>query len=107
MAFVNSEQIVLTGTQVAYGFNDDDARRAFQRLDKILAPFGASSKTAAMLDVYPLSASIANMAARLRSEFIDPAHPPVITALPFEGLPGMDSSFAVDAAAPVTRLPQP
>jgi enamine deaminase RidA (YjgF/YER057c/UK114 family) len=47
------------------------------------------------------------MADRLRTEFIDPAHPPVSTVLPFEGLPGMDSSFAIEAAAPVTRMPQP
>jgi enamine deaminase RidA (YjgF/YER057c/UK114 family) len=107
MTFVHSDEIVLTGTQVAFGFKDEDARLAFQRLDKVLAPFGASAKTAAMLDVYPLSSSIANMADRLRTEFIDPAHPPVSTVLPFEGLPGMDSSFAIEAAAPVTRMPQP
>jgi enamine deaminase RidA (YjgF/YER057c/UK114 family) len=105
LTFVNSDQVVLTGTQVAYGFSDDDARLAFQRLDKVLAPYGASARTAAMLNLYPLSWSIASQASRLRIEFTDPAHLPVTTALPFEGLPGMDSSFAIEAVAPATTVP--
>lgn len=99
-ASVSSGRVVLTGTQVAYGFSDDDARLAYKRMDRVLAPFGASTKTAAVLNIYSLSQSITAQAARLRPAFIDTAHPPATSAVRFEGLPGMDASFALEAVAP-------
>lgn len=104
VAEVNGGRIVLTGTQVAYGFAEDDARLAFRRLDRVLAPFGASMRQAVRMDVYPLSASIARQVERVSPEFLDAAHPPAKSVVQFEGLPGMDSSFAVELAA---STPQP
>jgi len=40
---------------------------------------------------------------KIRFEYYDPARPPASTLLPFEGLPSMDASFAVDAIAVVSR----
>ncbi len=100
---LHSDRVVLTGTQVAYGFSEDDARLAFRRMDKLLSPFGASTKTAVLLDLYSLSPSIAAQAARLRPEFIDPQHPPATTMVRFESLPGMDASFAIEVVAPAAR----
>jgi enamine deaminase RidA (YjgF/YER057c/UK114 family) len=99
-ASVRTEKVILTGTQVAYGFSDDDARLAYRRMDRVLAPFGASTKTAAVLNIYSLSQSITAQAARLRPAFIDAAHPPATSVVRFEGLPGMDASFALEAVAP-------
>lgn len=99
-ALIRSERVVLTGMQVAYGFREEDGRLAFERMNRILSPYGASTKSAALIDVYPLSSSIAAQAMRVRGEFIDPQHPPASSIVRFEGLPGMDASFAIDVAAP-------
>jgi enamine deaminase RidA (YjgF/YER057c/UK114 family) len=96
---VSSPRVVLTGTQTSFGFQDADARLAFQRLDRALEPFGASLRQAAMVHFYPLSQSLAEQVRRVRVEFYDQAHPPAATMLPFEGLPSMDAGFAVDAVA--------
>ncbi len=100
---VDSERVVLTGAQVAYGFSDDDARLAYRRMDRVLAPFGASTKTAAVLNIYSLSTSITAQAARLRPAFVDAAHPPATSTVRFEGLPGMDASFALEVIAPAQK----
>lgn len=98
---VTAPKLALSGTQLAFGFDDNAARLAFQRLDKGLEPLGASTKHAAMANFYPLSNSIAERVRKIRLEFFDPAHLPATTILPFEGLPSMDASFAVDVAAVV------
>ncbi len=107
LAVLDSERVVLTGAQIAFGLSENDGRLAFRRMEKVLAPFGASLKTAVSLHLYPLSPSIAAQAARLRLEFINPEHPPVTTFTHFESLPGMDASFAIEAVAPVTAAALP
>lgn len=99
VALVAAPKLVLTGTQVAYGYQDSDARLAFQRLSKALDAGGSSIKYVAMCSTYPLSASIAEQVKKLRFEFFDKARPPASTMLPFEGLPAMDAGFAVDVIA--------
>jgi len=99
IAMASSPRVVLTGTQTSFGYQDSDARLAFQRLDKVLEQFGTSLKRTAMLHLYPLSQSLADQVRRVRPEFVDQAHPPAATMLAFEGLPSMDAGFAVDAIA--------
>ena len=99
---VLSQRIAFTGTQVAFGFEDNDARLAFKRLDKALEPLGASTKTVAIANFYPLSNSIARQIDKIRLEFFNPQEPPPSTNLPFEGLPSIDASFAVEVAAAVS-----
>ena len=103
IALVGAPRIAMTGTQVAFGFQDADARLAFGRLQKELTAVGASIKDVAWSSVYPLSQSIADEVRKVRFEYYDPARPPASTLLPFEGLPSMDASFAVDAIAVVNR----
>jgi enamine deaminase RidA (YjgF/YER057c/UK114 family) len=98
---LNAGRAVFTGTQVAYGFNDDDARLAFKRLDHVLEGFGTNLKKAAEIDVYPLSPSIAAQTRKVEPEFVDPSLTAVLE-IPFESVPGLDASFAVEAVAPVT-----
>ncbi len=102
VAYVTAERVVLSGEQVAYGFGDEDARLAFRRMERMLGTFGASLKGAAVLDLYPLSASIAAQVTRLRNEFVDAAHAPATTVLRLEGIPGMDASFAIEAVVPTS-----
>jgi len=102
-AAVQTPKVAFTGTQVAFGFEDADARLAFQRLEKALEPLGASTRTVAIANFYPLSASIARQVDKIRLEFFNPQQLPPSTNLPFEGLPSIEASFAVDVAAAVNR----
>lgn len=103
VALVGAPQIAITGTQVAFGFQDADVRLAFGRLEKELAQVHASVKDVAWSSIYPLSNSIADQVRKIRFEFYDKARPPAATMQPFEGLPSMDASFAVDAIAVATE----
>ena len=98
---VTAPKLAFTGTQLAFGPDDNAARLAFQRLDRALEPLGASTKSAAMASFYPLSNATAERLRKIRLEFFDPAHAPATTMLPFEGLPSLDASFAMDVAAVV------
>jgi enamine deaminase RidA (YjgF/YER057c/UK114 family) len=99
LALVSAPKLVFTGTQVSYGYQDSDARLAFQRLAKDLEHSGTSIKDVAMTHIYPLSTSLLEQVRRVRFEFFDKSHPPAATMLPFEGLPAMDAGFALDVIA--------
>jgi enamine deaminase RidA (YjgF/YER057c/UK114 family) len=99
IALVSAPRVALSGAQLAFRFQEDDARLAFQRLGKDLQPVGASLQHVVMSSIYPLSRSIGNLARKVRFEFYDKANPPASTMLPFEGLPALDASFAVDVVA--------
>jgi enamine deaminase RidA (YjgF/YER057c/UK114 family) len=99
LALVSAPRLVLTGTQVAYGYQDSDARLAFQRLAKALDQGGSSVKDIVFASFYPLSSSIADQVRRIRFDFFDKTRPPAATMLPFEGLPAVDAGFAVDVVA--------
>jgi enamine deaminase RidA (YjgF/YER057c/UK114 family) len=101
LARVTAPRIALTGTQVAFGIQEADAKLAFSRLEKELAQVGASLKYTAMSSVYPLSEASANLVRKVRFEYLDQTRPPASTMLLFEGLPSMDASFAVDVVAVV------
>ena len=99
IALVGAPQVVLTGTQVSFGYQEQDGRLAFQRLGKELAQAGVSFGDVAFAHTYPLSGSIAAQVRKLSGEFFDRSHPPAGTMLLFEGLPSMDAGFAVDVVA--------
>ena len=103
IALVGAPRIAITGTQVAFGNQDSDVRLAFGRLQKGLAEAGASVKDVAWSSIYPLSNAMADAVRKIRFEYYDAARPPACTLLPFEGLPSLDASFAVDAIAVVSR----
>jgi enamine deaminase RidA (YjgF/YER057c/UK114 family) len=98
---VSAAKLALTGTQMAFGFEDKDVMLAFQRLDKAIVPLGTSARQIVFAHFYPLSRSIARQVSNVRAEFFDPGHVPAVTMLPVEGLPSLNASFAVDAAAVV------
>jgi enamine deaminase RidA (YjgF/YER057c/UK114 family) len=99
IALVNAPEVVLTGAQASFGYQDQDARLAFERLQKELQQAGSSARLVVFAHYYPLSQSIAGQVRRIRGEFFDPAHPPAGSLAPFEGLPSMDAGFAVDVVA--------
>jgi enamine deaminase RidA (YjgF/YER057c/UK114 family) len=99
IALIGAPRVILTGSQEAFGFQDADARLAFERLQKSLSQEGGSLREVAFASLYPLSSSISEQVRKIRGEFYDRARPPAGTMLPFQGLPSMDSGFAVDVVA--------
>jgi len=103
IALVGAPRVAITGTQVAFGSQDADVRLAFGRLEKELGGVGASIKEIAWSSIYPLSNAMADEVRKIRFEYYDAARPPASTLVPFEGLPSLDASFAVDAIAVTSR----
>jgi enamine deaminase RidA (YjgF/YER057c/UK114 family) len=99
IALVGAERVVLTGTQVSFGFEQKDAHLAFERLEKELEQAGTSMRNVAFAHYYALAQSIAVQIRKVRPDFIDAAHPPAASMLLFEGLTSMDAGFAVDVVA--------
>jgi enamine deaminase RidA (YjgF/YER057c/UK114 family) len=99
IALIGALKVILTGSQEAFGFQDADARLAFERLQKSLSQEGGSLREAAFTSMYPLSSRISEQVRKIRGEFYDRARPPAGTMLPFQGLPSMDAGFAVDVVA--------
>jgi enamine deaminase RidA (YjgF/YER057c/UK114 family) len=99
VALVGARRIVLTGTQVSFGFEERDAHLAFERLQRELEQSGSSMGNVAFAHYYPLAQSIATQIHRVRQDFFDAAHPPAGSLLLFEGLTSMDAGFALDVVA--------
>jgi enamine deaminase RidA (YjgF/YER057c/UK114 family) len=100
-AAVSAPTVALTGTLVAYGYEDRNARVAFDRMNKVLEPVKASWKSVVEVRFYPLAASIVKQIGRVRVDFLDRDNTPAISMVPIEGLPSIDASFAMDAVAVV------
>ncbi len=98
-ARVGAPNVVLTGTQSSYGYEEKDSRLAFERLRKGLEPAGVTFSDVAYVHYYPLAAGIANQVRKIRGDFFNQEHPPAGAMLVFEGLPAMDSGFAMDLVA--------
>ena len=99
IALVGAPHLVLSGTQVSFGYEEADARLAFGRLAKALEPLGASLRDVAFAHIYPLSRKIADEVQSVERSFFDPAHPPAGTTILMEGLSSLDAGFAVDVVA--------
>ena len=99
IAIMRAPHAVFTSAQASFGFDESDARLAFERLKKVLGQSGVSSQDIAMVRFYPLSQKIADQIGRARAGVFDAAHPPAASMLLFEGLASQDAGFAVDVVA--------
>lgn len=95
-ALVGAQHVVLTGTQVSYGYQESNSRLAFERLQRVLEANGVSGRDVAFAHYYPLADPLAAQVRRLRTEFFAASAGSMIL---FEGLPGMDAGFAVEVVA--------
>jgi enamine deaminase RidA (YjgF/YER057c/UK114 family) len=93
---VAAQHVVLTGTQVSYGYQESDSRLAFERLAKALEGLGVSGRDVAFARYYPLAEPIAVQVRKLRGGFFPS---PANSMATFEGLTSMDAGFAVDVVA--------
>ena len=96
IALLAPGRVALSGTQMAFRFQDSDVRLAFDRLKKVLEGAKTSMRSVAMSNIYPLTGGIAERVRAIRFEYYDKSRPPASTMLPFEGLPSLDASFGVD-----------
>jgi enamine deaminase RidA (YjgF/YER057c/UK114 family) len=99
IAMVGAPHLVLTGTQISFGFEERDAHLALERLGKTLEPLGVSMRDVAYARFYPLSRRIEEQMRRQLPSFFELENPPALSVLEFEGLSAADAGFAVDAVA--------
>jgi enamine deaminase RidA (YjgF/YER057c/UK114 family) len=92
-AVVSSAEIVITGTQLAFGNQDADLKLALDRLQKALAAKGAGFDRVVLSHLYLTSGSLASRVTALL--------PPGGTrsVVPVEALPSLDSAFGLDVIA--------
>lgn len=92
-AFVSSPEIVISGTQLAFGSQDSDLKLAFERLEKALAAKGARFDRVVLSHFYMTSGGLTNRILALQ--------PPGATRSIFsiEALPSLDSPFGLDVVA--------
>ena len=95
-ALVGAPEVVLTGSQYSFGYQESDARLAFDRLKKSIEQAGAKPSNVVYAHYYPLSPSLATEVRKVRTDFFQA---PAATTLLFEGLPSMDAGFGVDVVA--------
>ncbi|MEO8596153.1 MAG: RidA family protein [Candidatus Solibacter sp.] len=95
-ALVAAPRVVLTASQVSFGYQESNTRLAFERVARVLEANGVSGKDVAFAHFYPLAESLAAQVRKLRPEFFGI---PAGTLLVLEGLPGLDAGFAVDVVA--------
>ncbi len=90
---INDTKLMFAGTQITFGETDEDVKLAFDRLEKAVAPLGASTSKAALMNVYATSRALTDKARGLAIQST--------TALFIEGLPAADATVAVEAVIPV------
>ncbi|MEZ5398368.1 MAG: hypothetical protein R2729_01785 [Bryobacteraceae bacterium] len=93
--------VVLSGSQLAFRAQDSDVRLAFERLNSQLEQAGSSMKNVFWSGIYSLSTAVTAKVRAHRFEFYDKANPPASTLMEFEGLPSLDSTFALEVIAGV------
>jgi len=99
IALVGAPYVVLTGTQVSFGYQEQDGRLALERVRKALEPLGVSPADVAFARFYPLSNKIEDQVRSLRRGFFGAGRPSASSVLPVEGLSSLDGGFAVDVVA--------
>lgn len=93
---VSSPRVLLTGTQVSYGYQEADSRLAFDRLQKSLESAGAARSDTAFAQYYSLADPLTGQIRKLAPGYFGNAASSVLV---FEGLPSMQAGFAVDVIA--------
>ena len=99
VAVVGAPKVVLAGSQLAFGYQPEDARLAFQRLARTLEQEGSSLGSVAALGYYVLSKGIGEQAGKVAADLLNRQRPPAATVVPCVGLPALDAGFAIDAVA--------
>jgi enamine deaminase RidA (YjgF/YER057c/UK114 family) len=104
MAVVSSPQVILTGTQLAFGSQESDLKLAFDRLEKALTAKNARFDHVVLAHLYVTSTGLADRVAALESTRASGTQ----LVLPVEALPSLDALFGLDViAVPVSSSARP
>ena len=98
IAVAASPQVVITGTQLAFGNKEEDAKLAYERLQKTLEGFNSDLAHVAMVHLYITAGELGNSGPFVKGQF-GARHVPAMTLVPFESLPSLDAVFGIDAIA--------
>jgi enamine deaminase RidA (YjgF/YER057c/UK114 family) len=99
-ALVASPQVVITGTQLAFGSQDNDLKLAFDRLERELESKGAGFTHIVRSHLYITSGGLTSRVLAMQSaRFGNGQASPPSTLLPLEALPSLDAAFGLDVIA--------
>jgi enamine deaminase RidA (YjgF/YER057c/UK114 family) len=108
MAAVSGPEVVITGTQMAFGNQDGDFKLAFERLEKTLAASKTRFDRVVMAHLYVTASGLSSRVLALQSGQTSHTHPPAVTLVPIESLPSLDALFGIDViAVPYSAGAQP
>lgn len=99
VALVGPGRVVLTGSQLAFRWEDTDIRLAYERLGRVLTENGTTFENVAKSNFYPISLRIADRIREVGTEFLNKERLPASTLVELEGLPSLDASFGMDVVA--------
>ena len=85
---------------MAFHEQDADIRLAFDRLEKSLEATGATSKDVVFANFYPLTRMMEEKLRIFQPQYFPQS---LGSILPFEGLPSIDASMAMDVIAVVRK----
>jgi len=106
MALVRAPRLVFTGTQLAFGREESDAKLAFERMDRVLASENTRADQVVLMHVYAASGAAAGQVRAVVANRWKPPQEPTVTTLPIEGLPSLDAVFSMDVIAAAEAAPQ-
>ena len=95
-AIVNSPKVVLSGSQVSYGYEEAASRLAFERLQRSLEAAGVGRADTAFAQYYPVGEPIAAQIRKLAPGFFPRTASSILL---FENLPSTQAGFGVDVIA--------
>lgn len=98
-ALISAPRVIFSGGQAGFHFEDSDIRLAFERLDRSLASSRSGLKRIVFVRHYTLTRSFAERVRAVDRTVFDATHPPVISEIQVEGLPGLDAAFCTDVIA--------
>ena len=99
IALVKAPKLVFSGMQIAFHDQEADAKLAFDRMAKTLDSVTSKYSNVFFTHTYALTARAMDQVRAVRFNYLDRAHPPASTLLPFEGLPSLDATFGIEVVA--------
>jgi enamine deaminase RidA (YjgF/YER057c/UK114 family) len=94
-AIVTSPQVIITGTQLAFGNQDSDFKLAYARLEKTLAAAKTSFDRVVMAHLYITAGGLSSRILATQGSETSAAK----TLVPVEALPSLDAAFGIDVVA--------
>jgi len=98
-ALVAGPQVVITGTQLAFGNQDSDFKLAFERLEKTLAAAKTSFAHVVRAHLYVTASGLSSRVLSIQSAHSVAGQTPAATLVPIESLPSLDAQFGIDVIA--------